>query len=62
MDQRRGRTFINGHALQKKVILHLKMATVRFILNTAVFFDIVKSQVKFDQIGLDWNGMDENGL
>ena len=24
--------------------------------------DIVKSQVKFDQIGLDWNGMDENGL
>ena len=27
-----------------------------------LFFDIVKSQVKFDQIGLDWNGMDENGL
>ena len=27
-----------------------------------LFFDIVKSQVKFDQTGLDWNGMDENGL
>ena len=27
-----------------------------------LYFDIVKNQDNFDQIGLDWNGMDENGM
>ena len=34
----------------------------KFQIFKTYFFDNVKSQVKFDQIGLDWNGMDENGL